>query len=195
MSYDVSVSVAGSTDDKSAEAQFALPAGADLARLERLLVRLRALDPSAEIEEEHKQGVLCGFTVVESDRLPYMEIGARGGAISMSLASDPVVLYRTLLEVSGEFERSGYALFDHQLGAVILPAVRFETFMQQFASQWDTQPAFDLWLQTVVDESLAGQAVKAKAKPHRSRSTAVSVVVLVLVLLWGLVKLREAGYF
>jgi hypothetical protein len=195
VSYDVSVSVAGSTDEESDEAQIASPEGEDLARLEHLLGRLRGLDPSAEIEEERKQGVLCGFAVVESERLPYIEMGARSGAISMSLASDPVVLYRTLLEVSGEFDRSGYALFDHQLGAEIQPAVRFEAFMQQFASQWDTQPAFDLWLQTAVGPSPASPVAKARAKPKGSQSSAVSVVVLVLVLLWGLVKLREAGYF
>ncbi len=195
MSYDVSVSVAGSNDEESGQTQAAPPEGEELARLERLLGRLRALDPAADIEEERKQGVLCSFTVVESERLPYIEMAARSGAISMSLASDPVALYRTLLEVSGEFDRSGYVLFDHQLGAVIKPAVRFEAFMQQFASQWDTQPDFDLWLQTAVDASLAGRAVKAQAKPKRSQSSAVSVVVLVLVLLWGLVKLREAGYF
>ncbi len=193
MSYDLSISVAGSSDEQPNTAPLEIPSGPDLARLEGLLGRLREFDPSAEIEEDRKQGVLCSFVVVEADKLPYVEVDARSGAISMSSATDEVVLYRTLTAVSGVFDRSGYRLFDHQQGAAIKPSDRFEDFMQQFRSQWDTQEGFERWMRAATGTRPAAPAVRPAPEPKRS--SVIPVIVLVLVLLWGLNKLFKAGYF
>lgn len=192
MSYDVSLKLADSGGTEHGLSGVA-PSDDGRVRLERLLARLRALDPSALIEEVREQGVLRGFTVVEARRLPYIEAGPQGGMLSMSLGSDPVDLYRALHTASEPLVESGYTLFDHQLGEALRPATRFEEFMQQFRSQWDTEAAFEHWMRQV-GSSPRGIA-RTPTGPAPGQSRLVPVIILLLVLIWGAYKLHKAGYF
>lgn len=193
MSYDVSLSCkpAGAIDaaDDTREPLTA----EDRQRVQRVLDRLLALDSGAEVVQTSDADGLRSFTIDGSGQLPYLEVEARSGMMSFSMASDPESLYRTLMRMAELFSDSGYTLFDHQLGRAIEPASNFEAFMPQFSSFWDSEAAFLAWMKAA--SRPGGVATAPPADRPGKRLPYGPILILLLVAVWGAYKLHNAGYF
>lgn len=164
----------------------------ELQRIEAMMADVRALDPSASLQEIREGAHLKGFTVIDAERLPYIQVGATDGALAWSMSSEPRDLYRSLMQVTSLAARHGYMAFDHQQGAIIKPSDDFTAFMQQFADQWPTPADFKDWLNGASDSKTASPA---PTPSDGKQPNFLAWVFLAGIVIWGVYKLHKAGYF